>query len=679
MSQILNDNPSKEDALGRKKFAEQIVKSLTSSFEKVDESIVVGICGKWGSGKTTLLNFIEESIGDHYSNDRSTFRIIHFNPWESNGIEELQRNLLETIIKELKTIEWKENVKKANESFKKYLQYLNYIKFVKYVHPVAKNISDAIEEHNKRVSIASLDDLKKQINSLIIDEEIKVYIIVDDLDRLESEELLAIFKTIKLNTNFLNTCYLIAYDKDVVIKAIKSKYRENASDYLEKIIQVDFTVPAILEEQIEDIFFDKLKTLLKRLNLKYAEQDIFKIWKYHGLREYFQTLRDIKRYFNSLVLSLPNIGADINIGDYISLEAIKVFDFPAYEKLYQKILEHRRKAIWASVSFSDIIISSFEKEVTQSLLKYLFLDKNKLHPLGESLNKKRLSDGEFFERYFSLYVSKTDITESVLSLFFTPGSNKSGILEEVFINGRIKNFLRRISDRGLQKEHTVNDLNLFGQYLKFWDQDDSRITSDLDEYLWNSYFNLAYSFDDRYKAAQTAIGELFLRENEYQPMRFVFNYFITLFKEQGRHDPHFHEEINDQINLNIDEMKENFKKNIHGTWHSYFYKIIRGVGSYPCHLFIHAFAKYHPNEYQRELNKYLENANFVAFLVKKNFIITDMDSGNPAVIKLDNKDQLFPANFFDSFINKIKDRKKGALSEEDEKFVAFFLKEYERE
>lgn len=678
MSQLSNDNPSREDSLGRKKFAEQIIRSLTSYFEKVDESIVVGICGKWGSGKTTLLTFVEEALQKHYENEGNNFRVIHFNPWASTGIEELQRNLLETIIKELETIKWKEGVKKANDTFKKYLQYLNYLKFLKNVHPVAKNIFESVDEYSKKVSAISLDDLKKKINSLIKNEEIKLYIIVDDLDRLDPEEIISIFKTIKLNINFLNTCYLVAYDKDVVINALKNLYNNNAADYLEKIIQVDFTIPAILEEQIEENFFEKLNDCFSKLNLKYDERDIFRIWKHQGLREYFLTLRDIKRYINSLLLSLPNIGEEINIGDFITLEAIKVFDFPGYEKLYQKILEIRRKARWASVSFDNETISKFENQTTQSLLSYLFLNNNTLYPLGDSINKKKLSDPEFYERYFSLHIPKSDITESSLSDFLAPESNKFAVLNEIQLHGRMKNFLRRLSDRDLRKYYQINDLKLFHGFLQFWDQQEKYITSEIDEYLWNGYFNLAHSMEDKHKAAREAVVSLIMNESEYQPMKLVFNHFILLFKEEGRSDRQLQGDIKDQIDIILPELKEKFQKNMLHMWSSYFYKISMGENCWPCNLFIYSFAKYCSGEYIREVGKYLENANFIAFLVKNNFILQDSETNRPSMIKLDHKNILFPENLFDKFIQQIKNRKKGALNDKDEEVVAFFLKEYEK-
>jgi predicted KAP-like P-loop ATPase len=120
---------------------------------------------------------------------------------------------------------------------------------VKHIHPVASKIVDAVDEYNKKVSAVSVDDLKKKINDLIAEKQVKLYIFLDDLDRLEPEEVVNIFKTIKLNANFLNTYFFVSYDKKVVIHSLTKQFGENSADYLEKIVQVDFVCQKSLKKR----------------------------------------------------------------------------------------------------------------------------------------------------------------------------------------------------------------------------------------------------------------------------------------------------------------------------------------------------------------------------------------------------------------------------------------------
>ena len=453
------------DELGRDKFAAQLVNSLMSSFDAVNESIVVGVSGSWGSGKSTLLSFIKNHLDIAYKSNSDSYQVITFNSWANTGIEEIERSLLESIIQALDKIKWKEPLEEANNSFKKYLKYLNYLKVIKHVHPVAKSILEAVDEYVKQVPVHSITEIKEQADKLIKEKGIKLYVLVDDLDRLSPEEITNLFKVIKLNINIINTFFIIAYDKEVVIDALRHQYGKNGEKYLEKIIQTEFLIPQLLNEQIEQIFFKNLKGIFSKFTIEYDEGKFFSIWNHYGLREYFKNIRDTKRYFNNLLFSLPNIGTEININDFISLEAIKTFDYKAYERIYDEVTITTRKAIWTSTSFDEATISQFENATTQSLLRYLFI--NEGANSRKSLNDKRLRDPEFFQRYFALSISSTDITEENLKHFFTVGSDKNRLLKETLQSERMENFLRRLMDSDLNQYYKVNDEQLFYNFLQF--------------------------------------------------------------------------------------------------------------------------------------------------------------------------------------------------------------------
>lgn len=675
MSILNSDSVALVDTLGRKKFAKQIINSLNSSFEIVDESIVVGVCGKWGCGKTTLLSYISSELDIFYNKDEDKYRIINFNSWSNSGEDELQRNFLETIIKTLDDIKWVEPLDEVNNSFKKYLKYLNYLKFVKHIHPIVKNIFDAIDDYISKEPILSLDEIKAKANKLILEKKIKLYIFIDDLDRLTSAEITNIFKTLKLNVNFLNTFYFIAYDKPIVINALKNQYGDNAETYLEKIIQADFSIPEILEDQIENLFFEKLKEILNNLFIVYEERFIYSLWRHHGLREYFKTIRDIKRFFNSVILSLPNIKNDINIYDFVALEAIKVFDYNAYENLYSNFLIIQRKGIWTDISFDNNIISSdYPSPTTQSLLNHLFVFKN-TYNISSSLNARRLRNPEFFQRYYTLYTATRDINEEIIEQFFVEGSNTRQLLSEILRNGKMKNFLRRLSDTELNNYYTITNINIFHQFLHFWDNNESAITSELDEYLWNSYFNLAHSFDDKFLAARTAVSALNLSSSSLQPMKFVFNHYILVFKNTGRIDRQFHGTLGEQIQLSYSEIESYFLEYIKKVSTNYFYKGNEENCGFTFNLFIYSFAKYFPLEYEKELDKYLVYPNFLKNFLKTNFLMIDLTTGKPGRINLQNKDLLLPRDLFTRFKNALSSIRKGAISDLDFEYVNFFLKE----
>ena len=60
----------------------------------------------------------------------------------------------------------------------------------------------------------SIQSLKERIDDVLKNSTTKVFIIIDDIDRLLPKEIANIFRLIKLNANFKNTFFFLAYDKN---------------------------------------------------------------------------------------------------------------------------------------------------------------------------------------------------------------------------------------------------------------------------------------------------------------------------------------------------------------------------------------------------------------------------------------------------------------------------------
>jgi hypothetical protein len=678
MQTISHDLAANEDLLGRDRFAQQISTAIANYFNNFNESIVVGITGPWGSGKSTLLSFIEKHLCKMQDGKPEHLKIIHFNPWVSAFLdsEELQRALLETIIKELENMPWKNKLDKGNDAFKNYLKYLQHLRWLKHIHPVANNIVKAIEEYTNEAPVHSLSEVRQQADKLLLESETRIYIFIDDLDRLSNEEIAVIFKMIKYNISFKNTCFVIAYDKLVVAKALSRQFQSGEA-YLEKIIQADFAVPEILDEQMENLFFSELKNLLSHVNLTIDEEEVFTVWKYFGLKDYFKNVRDLKRYFNSLLLSLPNVGENVNLIDFISLEAIKVFDYLAYTKIYDDYQIIQRKFTEGPVTFDHTFINQYKKESTKALLRYLFVQNDfDFLPNEPSLNAKKLRRPESFQRYYSLNVSSKDITEDSLKQFIQFNQARATILQDVLKQGRMMNFLRRLGDGNLSDHYNLTDLNVIDAFLKFWDGQGKDITIESEALIWSAYFNLAHSFRDKFQAARYAVGLLVMKESEFQPIRLIFNHFI--FWDEQRHHSKIHGAIREQLDLAKPELFKSFTVHLVKMSHNHFWQVANNNNSFVGFVSILSFAKHCPESYVKELesSNYLDNPQLALFLVKQYFI-RSLTEELPTVIDLSRKDLLLPDMLWHRFSNTLRSAKPGTWPEQDTSLVEQFLQQVE--
>ena len=81
-----------------------------------------------------------------------------------------------------------------------------------------------------------------------------ITVILDDIDRLSSDELQSILKLVRVTGNFPNIVYVLSFDKNRVIKTLNDN-NIDGQDYLEKIIQIPFDIPQVPKNYYKKIYF----------------------------------------------------------------------------------------------------------------------------------------------------------------------------------------------------------------------------------------------------------------------------------------------------------------------------------------------------------------------------------------------------------------------------------------
>ncbi|MDX8385003.1 MAG: P-loop NTPase fold protein [Gallionella sp.] len=353
-SNYIHDLPSVEDALGRMHFADALSKSLV--LPKGSPGLVVGLEGGWGSGKSTLVGFVTKSLSE--SDEEHEPILVEFNPW----IVSNTGALVEALIGQIAASIGKNFAggKQGIEASKKLLNYVGLLKNLKYVPGlswagnVIEDLPDLMQtiasaaEHATDVGQKAICDFEKLLPSLDIsqkrDEVIKaiseldrpIVVVIDDLDRLPVEEIRAMIQTIKAVADFPRVTYLLAYDRQIIARALASD-EKSGLQYLEKIVQVAYPIPPLSQRQLKKFANNKVHDLLKTLDitLRPYEEDRFE----RGLNlltKLARHPRDIVRVVNRLTLSLPMTNGGVNAVDVIVFEALS----QRFPELREAIREH---------------------------------------------------------------------------------------------------------------------------------------------------------------------------------------------------------------------------------------------------------------------------------------------------------------------------------------------------
>ncbi len=457
-------NSCNEDKLNRCNFAKSLGEAIINY--KEEESLVIGLLGKWGYGKTSIINMAMEHMAEITKNDENSPILIEFNPWIFSNQNQLVKKFFDEF-----------GIKIKDDGIKDKLKtYVN-----KLIPPII-GLASVIDPARTRALIKSseyfddiqseeesLESIKNELNDLIAKKSQRIIVIIDDIDRLSDFEIQQIFQLVKLLADFPNTIYLLSFDKKVVIKALGNVQRGSADKYLDKIVQIPFEVPKIHKKDIEQLLFGEIDKVIYEYNDKFDQ----KYWGnlYHsGLKYFFSSIRDVKRYINTLKFNFEIIKDEVNPVDFLAIIAIQIFAPKVYQGIrnnknifsgafdysgpnYISIKEQAKIECDEIIKKADL---SIQKHLNE-LLNYMFPRLNAIYGntnygndwLSTWRKELRICSPEKFEIYFRLSINEDEISQSEINNILSSVNNPELFTEELLKlneNGKIIEFLELLED-----------------------------------------------------------------------------------------------------------------------------------------------------------------------------------------------------------------------------------------
>lgn len=427
---IVQDSPLiniNDDKFGREPIVDLIVDSINQTVKNEHDCMVYGIYGKWGEGKTSLMNFIKARLLSQGKNDG--INLVEFNPWLVNNDESLLREFFQSIMSYSDAI-----VRKA---FKKYGS-LAIFSSKTIINAAAPGFGSALARGIKWAQKAledsqdTLAELKQKVSKAIIDSGRHLIVMIDDVERLDKEELHTVLRLIRQVADFKNCIYIVAMDVDMVAKAIGSHYgggtHQDGRKFIDKIVQVPITLPQIPQCDMFGFVKEEMSVVLKDATDVEQMAEISKT-----ILPFINTYRDLKRYCNQISFILPHLAGEVNIHDLCALEAIKMVNATAYRRIYEKeeALRHivSSTALLAEDKGREEAAKNYEeakewvcegmkgrlRDAANETLDFLF---NTGSIFGQDdIDKKRLDTGVYFQKYFTQLVPGNLIPDRVLDIF----------------------------------------------------------------------------------------------------------------------------------------------------------------------------------------------------------------------------------------------------------------------
>jgi hypothetical protein len=243
------------DALDRSPFVDSLVRALIHDDRDAAGTIikrratgfVVGLTGRWGLGKSSILYLLSLKLSS-----MSNVVVVTFNPWLFKGREELLRAYFSS----LREAMGRSKIERAREMVGALDKYWAAIDWMGRAAVSVIDLHGGAGAANKargwvmgisRAIIRKPSDIspeaeRKALEAKLAELNAAVVILIDELDRVEDEEVRAVAQLIKAVGDIKGISYLVAYDPVRVADALgrgydKDERRRSGEAYLEKIVQ----------------------------------------------------------------------------------------------------------------------------------------------------------------------------------------------------------------------------------------------------------------------------------------------------------------------------------------------------------------------------------------------------------------------------------------------------------
>ena len=292
---ILNDWPIIDDACADFYFDDYAATlARLVADKKTGTPLAIGVNGGWGSGKTTLLKRLRQQLDEtaalldasqpvrfSFVNDSENLeeqfracRTVWFNTWRNADEPSLLVALLRVILQEIFRDDF---IAKLDKSFWELFTHQRDVietvlgwcsiesPFGETNLATGKALVTSVAE--KTVTLERFNTVLDRLTAVWVNgnpgatkinpEKGVLVIFIDDLDRCPPEKIAQVLEAVNLFLDKSGFVFVIGADLGLLQDIVQKRYRdagatgENAAEYIEKIIQLSFDLPPILESDMQ--------------------------------------------------------------------------------------------------------------------------------------------------------------------------------------------------------------------------------------------------------------------------------------------------------------------------------------------------------------------------------------------------------------------------------------------
>lgn len=267
--------------------------------ESGDNPISIGVSGNWGSGKSSMVKMIGKEL-EKKDDGKQKYLFLEFNAWLYQGYDDAKAALLQAVTKKLSEEMKRRNIKEKDENlwkrFKKFAKRVDWFKVSKLTLPlfaglipgampagalatllfsvkesienqenkdentkaISTNLSnvfsgfeDILKDEETKSATQQIEELRSDFEKILEKLDIKLVVLVDDLDRCLPETAVSTLEAMRLLLFVKRTAFIIAADEQMIRNGVRAHFGnvdlsdDLVTSYFDKLIQVPITVPRL--------------------------------------------------------------------------------------------------------------------------------------------------------------------------------------------------------------------------------------------------------------------------------------------------------------------------------------------------------------------------------------------------------------------------------------------------
>nr|WP_280988249.1 KAP family NTPase [Georhizobium profundi] len=428
--------------MGYAPFAERLANVIVNM--NVPNGYVIGLHGKWGSGKTTVVNFILEHIKKH-QDEAKKVEHVDFRPWIVSGHQDLMAAFFKLLSEQLKPKEGK-----VRKLFKRGMH--TTAQGTDSLVDAAVTLSVAIDPSGgvfsrlaggfgkKALNAAASNYLKtpslqkayEDLRDLLSKSDRRFFVTIDDIDRLEDDEIRSIMQMVKTIGRLPNVIYLLVYDREIVWRALEEGTDRVGPRFAEKIVQQEVELPLPGKNVLLTMLDEEIKFLT-------ADGENSARWQYivrDGVHRWMNYPRDVLRFSNALKFVWPALEGEFDSQDLVAIEGIRLFDSTAFDwvRLNRDFLFNEGRYFMGADEERRAKVEALKEsllpttvDVIMALLTVLFPSQGKWfqgdrYMISEnyaaSQARRGLASEAGYDAYFALHPSADAVPKSTIDAVF---------------------------------------------------------------------------------------------------------------------------------------------------------------------------------------------------------------------------------------------------------------------